>query len=300
MTVSNQVATQTFPGNGVQTLFAFTFDIPSNSDGSAAVLVETIDSGGNVVVIPSNQFSITGLDNPSGGFVTYPLSGSPIPTGTKLVIQRALPYIQQTAVANQSFYPHTVEQMADYLTLCIQQLNDRVNAGGTPGGNPDWNALINKPGIITGQQSLTPATGQIIEFLGPNSAHMIPTPSGGGGGGNVTSSLFGLGTATRTLGLTIGDYANVNDYLNTGDTNYDGAIGRALAAKGKAYFPKDPALGGTTYNTTGTITLAWGNACWAMGQTCLRSPVARLRCRWLPSPPASTPSPSPTLPLPTP
>ena len=68
----------------------------------------------------------------------------------------------------------------------------------------------------------------------------------------------GTGNNTRTLNQVLADLANVNDYLNVGDTNYDGAIGRTLAARGRAWFPNKPWLGGTTYPTATTIVLLNG------------------------------------------
>lgn len=62
-------------------------------------------------------------------------------------------------------------------------------------------------------------------------------------------------TINRTLNEVLADLANVNDYLNSGDTNYDGAVGRCLAARGRAWFPNKPWLGGSTYPTSTTITL---------------------------------------------
>lgn len=53
------------------------------------------------------------------------------------------------------------------------------------------------------------------------------------------------------------DYANVNDYLKPGEATFDSAISRALAAKGKAYFPSRNTYG-STYFIVSTILLASG------------------------------------------
>lgn len=83
------------------------------------------------------------------------------------------------------------------------------------------------------------------------------------GAGSPAGTLLvnpGTGNQSRTINAALADYANVNDYLNVGDTNYDGAISRCLAARGRAYFPSKPALGGSVYKTTVTIALANGQA----------------------------------------
>lgn len=91
---------------------------------------------------------------------------------------------------------------------------------------------------------------------------IIPIATGGTGATTAPTALTALGAAanlqnpgtgtnTRPIATILADYANVNDYRNTTDTaaSWDGAITRALADKGKVYFPKG------TYTTTATITL---------------------------------------------
>lgn len=70
-------------------------------------------------------------------------------------------------------------------------------------------------------------------------------------------TFVGTGSATSAVGL-----ANVNDYLNDGDTNYDGAISRCLAANNHAYFPAKPKLldANNYYHTTATVTLQSGQS----------------------------------------
>lgn len=82
------------------------------------------------------------------------------------------------------------------------------------------------------------------------------------------------GSRTRTLTEILADAANVNDYLNTGDTTYDGAIARALTAKGIAALIGPPALGGTHYQIAAPAELT------ASGQGIIGegSGIARLLC----------------------
>lgn len=86
----------------------------------------------------------------------------------------------------------------------------------------------------------------------------------GAGGGNAGTLLVNPGTGdnTRELNVALADYANVNDYLNVGDTHYDGAIARALSDKGKAYFPAKPYLTnpGEYYRIVDTVLLSSGQA----------------------------------------
>jgi hypothetical protein len=88
--------------------------------------------------------------------------------------------------------------------------------------------------------------------------------TGASGGGGIGTLLVNPGTGTnqRELNVALSDYANVNDYLDTGDVNYDGAFVRALAAKNHAYVPAVPWIADPDnyYHTTATIILQSGQS----------------------------------------
>lgn len=122
--------TQTFiqyPGNGVQTVFTFPFQVSFAGDGTTpAVDVITIDAAGVQTLVPPSLYSVSGVGNPTGGSVTYPLSGSPLDASVGLLISRNTDPVQLNSVSNQSFYPHTLEKMADYLMMIIQEGRNSV------------------------------------------------------------------------------------------------------------------------------------------------------------------------------
>lgn len=120
---------------------------------------------------------------------------------------------------------------------------------------------------------------QELADLATGGVPVVVMPGGGGGGGgggpyanqdlsNVTTASLrdaslvttNGGTRSRRLGVIFADLANVNDYLNSGDTTYDGAIARALADRGKAYFPYKPSLGTPAYNIASAIAVPSGVA----------------------------------------
>lgn len=106
-------------GNGLTTSFDFTFPVPLASE----LFVYYTDTTGAVTTINPSQYSVTGIGTANGGAVTYPLSGSPIASGTSLTIQRIVSYQQLTDLVNQSgYYPNVVENALDYLTMQTQQL----------------------------------------------------------------------------------------------------------------------------------------------------------------------------------
>jgi len=118
MTVITQESFVTYTGNGATTLFPFGFMIQTGAD----VVTLWSEATGPVQLSPS-AYSITGLDNPSGGSVTYPLTGPAISSSYTITIQRILPVVQSTDISNQAnFYPVVIEDALDYLTYLYQQL----------------------------------------------------------------------------------------------------------------------------------------------------------------------------------
>jgi len=121
MTVTAQTTEIKLAGNGVQTAFAFSFQIPYQADGvTPAVVVTAIDASGNITTKTYGvDYTISGVGGTSGGVVTMTTAPA---SGTYVVIQRALAYTQPTAVSNTSFYPHYVETGLDTVEFQIQQL----------------------------------------------------------------------------------------------------------------------------------------------------------------------------------
>ena len=118
MTVGVQTNEIVCQGNGATTLFAFPFLIPAASN---AVVTYTAVDGTQTVLTPF-QYTISGIGNSAGGTVVYPLSGYPIPSGSSLLIARALPLIQGTSLNNQGPTFGSIETALDYLTMLVQQL----------------------------------------------------------------------------------------------------------------------------------------------------------------------------------
>lgn len=109
-------------GNGATTVFSYNFLIPDADD----VVVIYTDTLGQPTTVASVNYTITGLGVPTGGTLTYPVSGSPIAAGTFLTIERILPLLQEDSIANQTFYPTVIEEALDYEMMCIQQLQDEI------------------------------------------------------------------------------------------------------------------------------------------------------------------------------
>lgn len=121
MTIATTTSRVVAQGNGATTAFSYNFLIPTADD----VVVTFTDASGNSTELAASQYAISGLGNPAGGSVTYPLSGSPMATGQSLSVQRLLPLKQLTKLTNQGgYYPDVVEDAMDALEMQIQQLSD--------------------------------------------------------------------------------------------------------------------------------------------------------------------------------
>ena len=120
----------TYQGNGVTTQFPYNFIVQNAGQMVVSITNNTVNLPATTVLGVS-QYSATGIGvsgefsggGNTGGIVTYPTAGSPLPAGWSITIQRVVPYTQNTSLTNQgAFYPQVVEQCLDALTMQTQQL----------------------------------------------------------------------------------------------------------------------------------------------------------------------------------
>lgn len=128
MTVSNTDRSVTAQGNGVTTEWPYGFNIPTAA-GVNVLLTEI--ATGDQTVIESDDYTITGLNDPNGGEVTYPTvaSGDPeLTSDFEITIYRTVPQTQLVNVANQTRYDAGVVQgVWDRLTMMIQDIQGDFN-----------------------------------------------------------------------------------------------------------------------------------------------------------------------------
>lgn len=181
MTITNTASSVTVMGNGSTETFSYGFEIPDVADGSLPADLYYTNLSGAQGLIAQNLWSITGQGNASGGTFTYPLSGSPIASGTSLLLIRALPIEQQTMLGLQGqFNLSTIEGCLDYLTMVDQDIsNGLVRTIQAP--------FPEEPSFI-----LPDAATRANTFLGFDAnGDVTVSSSGGGGGGGAVSSVFG-------------------------------------------------------------------------------------------------------------
>jgi hypothetical protein len=115
-------------GTGAQTSWPFTFKVFAASD-IAVTIANSL--GVETALVLNTDYSVAvnpNQDTSPGGTVTYPLSGSPLPVGSKLTIIGNLPYDQPLDLpSGGNFSPLALENELDRLAMQIQQLREILN-----------------------------------------------------------------------------------------------------------------------------------------------------------------------------
>ncbi|MEX9782733.1 hypothetical protein [Providencia manganoxydans] len=118
MTVSTEISSNEYTGNGVTTDFDYKFRIFKANQLS--VITSDAD-GDNVVTLRlGTDYTVTGANKSAGGKV---ILTKPLANGHKVSIARDIPITQETSFRNQSkFFAETHEDAFDYLTMILQRI----------------------------------------------------------------------------------------------------------------------------------------------------------------------------------
>lgn len=115
-------------GTGAQTSWPFTFKVFAAGD-IAVTIANSL--GVETALVLNTDYSVSvnpNQDTSPGGTVTYPLSGSPLPVGSKLTIIGNLPYDQPLDLpSGGNFSPLALENELDRLAMQIQQLRENLS-----------------------------------------------------------------------------------------------------------------------------------------------------------------------------
>ncbi|MEA4838604.1 MAG: hypothetical protein VB101_09995 [Rhodospirillaceae bacterium] len=118
MTLPTTISAVTYAGNGATTQFDWTFPIPSG-----ALAVYRTEDNVAVLVDPS-AYSVSGLDDPNGGTVSFIQAPA---LGQTITIKRNVVLTQDVAlVTGSAFYAEVVEGAFDHATMQIQQLAEEM------------------------------------------------------------------------------------------------------------------------------------------------------------------------------
>lgn len=117
-----------FNGNDVTTAFPFTIKVFTTAD---IELTHEDADGVQTVLVLDSDYSVSlnaDQDNNPGGTITYPVSGSPLATGERLLGIGALEYEQSTDITNLgNFNAQVHEDAFDRQVILTQQLEERAD-----------------------------------------------------------------------------------------------------------------------------------------------------------------------------
>lgn len=135
MTVPTNDNREFYQGNGTATQFDYEFLIFAASD---LRVTRTAADGTETLLTLNTDYSVSGAGDENGGSITYPISGSPLPSGETLTILRVVPITQDTDLRNQgAYYPEVVEREFDNSRMIDQQQQEELDRSlkQTEGGN---------------------------------------------------------------------------------------------------------------------------------------------------------------------
>jgi len=124
VTVPASVSPWQYLGNGAATSFAYTAKVFAKTD---LVVTRTSAAFLDTLLVVDVDYTVTGVGLDAGGDVVYPISGSPLPIGEKITIERVLPLTQLLDLRNQGpWHPENHEDAYDRLTMIAQQITESM------------------------------------------------------------------------------------------------------------------------------------------------------------------------------
>lgn len=209
MTVNADGSRVTYQGNGSTTTFTFPFSTPD----AASIHVFIEDTLGNVTEQAPGAFTVVlnplvgANPTPTGGTVTYPVTGSPLPVGAKITLSRELERVQPVSLSNQSIiYPPVIEKELDYLTMLFQGEADDFGRAFKVGFGDPFPADVPPVSIRKNQNAFFDADGNLTPGLAPGGTAFISAamqPVVAAVSIAVARNLLGLGQLA-TLGAGLG------------------------------------------------------------------------------------------------
>lgn len=129
MTLASTTPKEIKNGNGVTTVFSFTFVINQASD---LVVVKTATDGTETTLTEgtgTSNYSVSVSAYPGSGSITYPATlGTELASGEKLTLKRVVDLDQETDLINQGAWkPEQVESALDYARMVDLQQQDDID-----------------------------------------------------------------------------------------------------------------------------------------------------------------------------
>jgi len=125
MAVTDASLKAKYTGNSSTTVFTYGFKIFSKSDIYVGIIDNSVSPATITQLTVDTDFTVTGVGSNAGGTVTYPITGTPLPSTKQIVIKPSLEYTQELVLANQSDKP--IELALDKLSVQIKQVAEELN-----------------------------------------------------------------------------------------------------------------------------------------------------------------------------
>jgi hypothetical protein len=133
MSIGSTTNRNDYTGNGAASVYAYGFRI-TNEDHLLVTVRNTAVSPAETTLVIGVDYTVSGVNNGSGGNITLVdsgqvwLTGGNLTTGYKLTIRRVVPLTQPTDIRNQgSFLPETHENAFDRFVMADQQQQDEID-----------------------------------------------------------------------------------------------------------------------------------------------------------------------------
>lgn len=197
-TVSNSTNQVIYTGDGVTTVFPFSFNVYNSASENDLVVQKENTATGAITTLALNNltsgYTVT-LNNaiPSAGSIT--LSAGPLPIGTNLSILRQLPLTQLVSESDNSATSASVRNnVYDRQMMVSQQLNSLISLAVLQ--NPFSSTQITLPAPLSGYSLGWDTNGNLtnIFFGGTGSTIPVPIPN---------SYLSSLTTASTVSGASL-------------------------------------------------------------------------------------------------
>jgi hypothetical protein len=223
MTVTTSDRSVDYTGNGATIAFPYNFKIYKAEHVKVSLL--TIATGA-VQELTDSEYAITGIGYfEIGGVVTYPLSGTPLASTHKIIIERVVPYTQEQAINNQAGYrPETVERSLDLTVMMVQQVAETL-----------VDKTIRVPDYENSVQVLPPVAARKGKFMYFDATTGQPVAADGTATlnvppGGITASDIAVGAIAENLGYTPADAAELGVVFDGVDDNvFDNSAAWAAA-----------------------------------------------------------------------
>ena len=246
-----------FTGNGVTTVFPFTFKVFANID----LRVAKLNTASNIetILVLNTDYTVTlngDQDSNPGGTIT----ASVLAVGFSLTITSDVANLQPTDLTNQGgFYPEVITDALDRATIQIQQLADQTDrAIKIPLSDGVLDMTTPVVSARQGKYLAFDSLGLPIASVGTGNDSALRTDLANASASSAGSRLSGFrqtgtGAVARTVDDKLKEIISVKDFGATGDGSTDdtAAIALAIAATptyGLLIFPSPG-----TYKTTSTL-----------------------------------------------